>query len=109
MALLQLTRAQNAPQTENIPPPAPEGDLISFDENPPTHQPSEATSFMMEKENETSLAPLKSEKISEQENTWINLATTGALVFTEKYDGEANQYDVNSMYVYEMIKYEASQ
>ncbi|CAG8486644.1 1713_t:CDS:2 [Ambispora gerdemannii] len=47
---------------------------------------------------ETSLAPLKSEKISEQENAWINLATTGALVFAEKYDGEANQYDINSIW-----------
>ncbi|CAG8651213.1 12570_t:CDS:2 [Ambispora leptoticha] len=76
-ALLQLTRAQNAPQTENATPPAPEGDFISFDENQPTLQPNEQI-------------------------------TTGALVFAERYEGEAIQYDVNSMYVYEMLKKEAS-
>ncbi|RIB04721.1 hypothetical protein C2G38_2048189 [Gigaspora rosea] len=44
---------------------------------------------------ETTLAPQKSEKISEQESAWIDLATTGALIFAERYEGEANQYDVN--------------
>ncbi|CAG8816744.1 3399_t:CDS:2, partial [Cetraspora pellucida] len=39
---------QNTPQTENItpeqnPPSTPEGDLISFDKNPPTLQPREAS------------------------------------------------------------------
>ena len=48
--------------------------------------------------NETTLAPKRSEKISEKENAWLNLASTGALVFAEKYEGEAIQYDVNSMY-----------
>ncbi|CAG8669839.1 6663_t:CDS:2, partial [Paraglomus brasilianum] len=57
---------------------------------------------------ETTLAPNKSEKIDEKENAWLNLATTGALVFAEKYEGEAIQYDVNSMYIYEMLKNEAS-
>ena len=57
---------------------------------------------------ETTLAPNRSEKIDEKENAWLNLATTGALVFAEKYDGEAIQYDVNSMYIYEMLKKEAS-
>ncbi|RHZ85601.1 hypothetical protein Glove_63g120 [Diversispora epigaea] len=58
--------------------------------------------------NETTLAPKRSEKISEQEKAWINLATTGALIFAEKYDGEGSQYDVNSMYIFEMIKKDAS-
>ncbi|CAG8783834.1 3854_t:CDS:1, partial [Racocetra fulgida] len=49
-ALLQLTQAQNISQTGNtIQAPAPvdnlalasEGDLISFDKNPPTHQPAQ--------------------------------------------------------------------
>ncbi|RHZ77730.1 hypothetical protein Glove_174g76 [Diversispora epigaea] len=44
--------------------------------------------------NETTLAPKRSEKISEQEKAWINLATIGALIFAEKYDGEGSQYDV---------------
>ncbi|CAG8632368.1 2478_t:CDS:2, partial [Diversispora eburnea] len=57
---------------------------------------------------ETTLAPKRSEKIDEKENAWLNLASTGALVFAEKYEGEANQYDVNSMYIYEMLKKEAS-
>ncbi|CAG8681269.1 2991_t:CDS:2, partial [Scutellospora calospora] len=57
---------------------------------------------------ETTLALQKSEKISKQENTWIDLATTGALIFAERYEGEANQYDVNSMYIFEMIKKDAS-
>ncbi|CAG8818773.1 5506_t:CDS:1, partial [Racocetra fulgida] len=57
---------------------------------------------------ETTLAPQKSEKISEQESAWIDLATTGALIFAERYEGEANQYDVNSMYIFEMIKKDAS-
>ncbi|CAG8795854.1 42658_t:CDS:2, partial [Gigaspora margarita] len=57
---------------------------------------------------ETTLAPKKSEKISEQENAWLNLASIGALVFAEKYEGEAIQYDVNSMYIYEMLNKEAS-
>ncbi|CAG8686129.1 14118_t:CDS:2, partial [Racocetra fulgida] len=49
------------------------------------------------------------EKTNEQkENAWLNLATTGTLVFAEKYEGEAIQYDVNSMYTYEMLKKEAS-
>ncbi|CAG8697013.1 12214_t:CDS:2, partial [Ambispora leptoticha] len=34
-----------------------------------------------------------SKKIDEKENAWLNLASTGALVFAEKYEGEANQYD----------------
>ncbi|RHZ79323.1 hypothetical protein Glove_149g153 [Diversispora epigaea] len=58
--------------------------------------------------NETTLAPKRSEKISEQEKAWINLATTGALIFAEKYDGEGSQYDVNSMYIFEMIKKDAT-
>ncbi|CAG8636289.1 10854_t:CDS:2, partial [Diversispora eburnea] len=58
--------------------------------------------------NETTLAPKRGEKISEQEKAWIDLATTGALIFAEKYEGEAIQYDVNSMYIYEMLKKEAS-
>ncbi|RHZ67234.1 hypothetical protein Glove_302g42 [Diversispora epigaea] len=58
--------------------------------------------------NETTLASRRNEKISEQEKTWIDLATTGALIFAEKYEGEAIQYDVNSMYIYEMLKKEAS-
>ncbi|CAG8673692.1 11100_t:CDS:1, partial [Paraglomus occultum] len=57
---------------------------------------------------ETTLAPNRSEKIDEKENAWLNLATTGALVFAEKYEGEVIQYDVNSMYIYEMLKKEAS-
>ncbi|CAG8797550.1 23552_t:CDS:1, partial [Gigaspora rosea] len=56
----------------------------------------------------TTLAPKRSEKIDEKENAWLNLASTGALVFAEKYEGEAIQYDVNSMYIYEMLKKEAS-
>ncbi|CAG8741569.1 10603_t:CDS:2, partial [Dentiscutata heterogama] len=32
------------------------------------------------------------EKISE-ESVWIDLATTGALIFAERYEGEANQYN----------------
>ncbi|CAG8606367.1 3063_t:CDS:2, partial [Scutellospora calospora] len=42
---------------------------------------------------ETTLAPQKSKKISEQESVWIDLATTGALIFAERYEGKANQYD----------------
>ncbi|CAG8480231.1 2148_t:CDS:2 [Scutellospora calospora] len=42
---------------------------------------------------ETTLVLQKSEKISEQESVWIDLAITGALIFTERYEGEANQYD----------------
>ncbi|RHZ89290.1 hypothetical protein Glove_16g51 [Diversispora epigaea] len=57
---------------------------------------------------ETTLASKRSEKIDEKENAWLNLASTGTLVFAEKYEGEANQYDVNSMYIYEMLKKEAS-
>ncbi|RIB21195.1 hypothetical protein C2G38_2177342 [Gigaspora rosea] len=57
---------------------------------------------------EPTLAPQKSEKISEQESAWIDLATTGALIFAERYEGEANQYDVNSMYIFEIIKKDAS-
>ncbi|CAJ0870849.1 7026_t:CDS:2, partial [Entrophospora sp. SA101] len=57
---------------------------------------------------ETTLAPNRRGKIDEKENAWLNLATTGALVFAEKYEGEAIQYDVNSMYIYEMLKKEAS-
>ncbi|CAG8816887.1 16296_t:CDS:2, partial [Cetraspora pellucida] len=34
--------------------------------------------------------------------------TTGALIFAERYEGEANQYDVNSMYIFEIIKKDAS-
>ncbi|CAG8849047.1 423_t:CDS:2, partial [Gigaspora margarita] len=56
----------------------------------------------------TTLAPKRSEKIDEKENVWLNFASTGALVFAEKYEGEAIQYDVNSMYIYEMLKKEAS-
>ncbi|CAG8801120.1 14147_t:CDS:2, partial [Gigaspora margarita] len=49
-ALLQLTQAQNASQTENVipapapvenPAPIPEGDLISFDKNLLMHQPAQ--------------------------------------------------------------------
>ncbi|CAG8510137.1 2386_t:CDS:2, partial [Scutellospora calospora] len=57
---------------------------------------------------ETTLAPQKSEKISEQESAWIDLATTSALIFAERYEGEANQYDINSIYIFEMIKKDAS-
>ncbi|CAG8637583.1 17017_t:CDS:1 [Acaulospora morrowiae] len=57
---------------------------------------------------ETTLAPLKSGKISKQEKAWIDLASTGALIFAEKYEREAIQYDVNSMYIYIMLKKEAS-
>jgi len=57
---------------------------------------------------ETTLVPERSEKVDEKENAWLNLASTGALVFAEKYEGEAIQYDVNSMYIYEMLKKEAS-
>ncbi|CAG8547360.1 16443_t:CDS:2, partial [Cetraspora pellucida] len=57
---------------------------------------------------ETTLAPQKSEKISEQESAWIDLATTGALIFAERYEAEANQYNVNSMYIFEMIKKDTS-
>ncbi|RHZ75035.1 hypothetical protein Glove_218g53 [Diversispora epigaea] len=57
---------------------------------------------------ETTLAPKRSEKIDEKENAWLNLASTGTLIFAEKYKGEDNQYDVNSMYIYEMLKKEAS-
>ncbi|CAJ0630229.1 10738_t:CDS:2 [Entrophospora sp. SA101] len=161
-----VTPEQNTPQTENVTPEqnlpsTPEGDLISFDENPPTLQPREATNgfefydgkrkwygvkedfcalhnkyhfikanngetimeaykrindeseAIAKKTNgridmQTTLAPQKSEKISEQESAWIDLATTGALIFAERYEGEANQYDVNSMYIFEMIKKDAS-
>ncbi|KAF0347919.1 hypothetical protein F8M41_015694 [Gigaspora margarita] len=46
-ALLQLTQAQNASHAENATPEqnqvlVPKSDLISFDENPPMHQPIEA-------------------------------------------------------------------
>ncbi|CAG8588817.1 11581_t:CDS:2, partial [Scutellospora calospora] len=41
---------------------------------------------------ETTLAPQK------------NLATTGTLIFAKRYEEKANQYDVNSMYIFEMIK-----
>ncbi|CAG8851569.1 18533_t:CDS:1, partial [Racocetra persica] len=57
---------------------------------------------------ETTLAPQKSKKISDQENVWIDLATTGALIFAERYKEEANQYDINSIYIFEMIKKDAS-
>ncbi|CAG8825881.1 22437_t:CDS:2, partial [Cetraspora pellucida] len=30
--------------------------------------------------------------------------TTGTLIFAKRYKGEANQYDVNSMYIFEIIK-----
>ncbi|RIB03038.1 hypothetical protein C2G38_2289349 [Gigaspora rosea] len=196
-AFLQLTQAQNASHAENATPEqnqvlVPKGDLISFDENPPMHQPIEArepavdpgigssskqnsvnyrnktiliykniangfefydgnrkwygvkedfrglsnkyyfiktdlkettieaykrineeSKAIAEKTNrqvdiKTTLAPKRSEKIDEKENAWLNLASTGALVFAEKYEGEAIQYDVNSMYIYEMLKKEAS-
>ncbi|CAG8668453.1 13988_t:CDS:2 [Acaulospora morrowiae] len=42
-------------------------------------------------------APRKSEKISEQEKAWIDLASTGALIFAEKYEGEAIQYDFHTI------------
>ncbi|CAJ0643571.1 6071_t:CDS:2 [Entrophospora sp. SA101] len=207
-----VTPEQNTPQTENVtpeqnPPSTPEGDLISFDENPPTLQPREASApavdpgigssskqnivnyqdktilihkniangfefydgkrkwygvkedfcalsnkyyfiksdlkettieaykriikeseTIAEKTNgqvdmrksgsytltslklfkETTLVSKRSEKVNEKENAWLNLASTGALVFAERYEGEAIQYDVNSMYVYEMLKKEAS-
>ncbi|CAG8434433.1 1377_t:CDS:2, partial [Diversispora eburnea] len=38
---------------------------------------------------EITLAPKRSEKVDEKENAWLNLATTGALVFAERYKGEA--------------------
>ncbi|CAG8686726.1 15841_t:CDS:2, partial [Dentiscutata heterogama] len=57
---------------------------------------------------ETTLVSKRSEKVNEKENAWLNLASTGALVFAERYEGEAIQYDVNSMYIYEMLKKEAS-
>ncbi|CAG8661520.1 11595_t:CDS:2, partial [Diversispora eburnea] len=33
--------------------------------------------------------PKRSEKVDEKENAWLDLATTGALVFAERYEGEA--------------------
>nr|CAG8574154.1 3962_t:CDS:2 [Entrophospora candida] len=200
-----ITPERNTPQTENVtpeqnPPSTPEGDLISFDENPPTLQLREASApavdpeigsstkrnktiliyknipnviefydkkrkwygvkedfctlsnkyyfikadnsetieeaykrineeseAIAEKTNglvdmwksgsytltslklfrETTLALNRRGKIDEKENAWLNLATTGALVFAEKYE-EAIQYDVNLMYIYEMLKKEAS-
>ncbi|CAG8483617.1 25163_t:CDS:2, partial [Racocetra persica] len=56
----------------------------------------------------TTLAPKRSEKIDKKENAWLNLASTGTLVFAEKYEGEAIQYNVNSMYIYEILKKETS-
>ncbi|RHZ81977.1 hypothetical protein Glove_115g114 [Diversispora epigaea] len=146
---------------------APDDDLLSFNENPLTHQPREGplngiefyngkrkwygvkedfhtlynkyhfikadntetvietykriieeSEAIAEKTNrqinilklfrETTLAPKRNEKIDEKKNAWLNLTSSGALVFAEKYEGEANQYDVNSMYIYEMLKKEAS-
>ncbi|CAJ0626785.1 3504_t:CDS:1 [Entrophospora sp. SA101] len=48
-----VTPEQNTPQTENVtpeqnPPSTPEGDLISFDENPPTLQPREASALAVD-------------------------------------------------------------
>ncbi|CAG8483253.1 11149_t:CDS:2 [Cetraspora pellucida] len=200
-AFLQLTQAQNASHAENATPeqnqlPVPKGDLISFDENPPMHQPIEArepavdpgigfsskqnsvnyrnktiliykniangfefynrnrkwygvkedfrglsnkyyfiktdlkettievykrineeSKAIAEKTNrqvdmrksgsytltslnlfrKTTLAPKRSEKIDEKENAWLNLASTGALVFAEKYEEEAIQYDFRTI------------
>ncbi|RHZ89406.1 hypothetical protein Glove_14g2 [Diversispora epigaea] len=200
LRLMQTPAPVGNPPIQN-PAPAPDDDLISFNENPPTHQPREATTpapdpeigsntkqnktilihkniangiefyngkrkwysvkedfhalynkyhfikadntetvietykriieeseAIVEKTNrqidmrksgsytltslklfrETTLAPKRSEKIDEKENAWLNLASSGALVFAEKYEGEANQYDINSMYIYEMLKKEAS-
>ncbi|CAG8640166.1 2005_t:CDS:2, partial [Diversispora eburnea] len=53
-------------------------------------------------------APKRSEKVDEKENAWLNLVTTDALVFVERYEKEAIQYNVNSMYVFEMLKKEVS-
>ncbi|CAG8653274.1 9828_t:CDS:2, partial [Diversispora eburnea] len=54
----------------------------------------------------------ESEAIAEKTNRQVDMrkseTSTGALVFAEKYEGEANQYDVNSMYIYEILKKEAS-
>ncbi|CAG8607063.1 10304_t:CDS:2, partial [Scutellospora calospora] len=52
----------------------------------------------------------ESEAIAKKTNSRIDmhLATTSALIFAERYEGEANQYDLNSMYIFEMIKKDAS-
>ncbi|CAG8673756.1 18651_t:CDS:2, partial [Acaulospora morrowiae] len=96
---------QNAPQAENATPEQNpvstlEGDLISFDKNPPTHHPREARELAVDPEIRFTT--------NEQEKAWIDLVSTGTLIFAEKYKGEAIQYDVNSMYIYEMLKKEAS-
>ncbi|CAG8589250.1 66_t:CDS:2 [Ambispora leptoticha] len=140
-ALLRLTRAQNTPQIGNTTPaqnaPAIEGDLISFDKNPPTYQPREVNVPAVDPEigpsiernktiliyknipnglefhdannEETTIEAYKrinkeSEAIAEKTNGQVDMPTTGALVFAERYEGEAIRYDVNSMYVYEMLK-----
>ncbi|CAG8622252.1 15974_t:CDS:2, partial [Cetraspora pellucida] len=185
-----ITPEQNTPQTENVtseqnPLATPESDFISFDENPPTLQPREASAPAIDpriRESEMSQRleaqhprysasfSLKQNSMSYQDKTilihknianrfefydgkrkWYgvkedfcalynkyhfikanngetimeaykrinneseaiakktnNLATTGALIFAERYEGEANQYDINSMYIFEMIKKDAS-
>ncbi|CAG8535330.1 4069_t:CDS:2, partial [Scutellospora calospora] len=52
----------------------------------------------------------ESEAIAKKTNGKIDmhLATTGALIFAEKYEREANQYDINSIYIFKMIKKDAS-
>ncbi|CAG8610914.1 7150_t:CDS:1, partial [Ambispora leptoticha] len=57
---------------------------------------------------ETTLVSKRSEKIDEKENAWLNLASIGILVFAKKYEEEAIQYDVNLMYIYEILKKEVS-
>ena len=38
------------------------------------------------------------EAITQDEMTWIENTTTGAIIFNEEYEGEAWKYDVKSMY-----------
>ena len=38
------------------------------------------------------------EDITEREAEWLENASTGAMVFGEKYEGEAWKYDINSHY-----------
>ncbi|CAG8836199.1 5141_t:CDS:2, partial [Racocetra persica] len=42
---------------------------------------------------ETTLVSKRSKKVNEKENAWLNLASTDALVFAKRYEGEAIQYD----------------
>ncbi|CAG8715429.1 13416_t:CDS:2, partial [Acaulospora morrowiae] len=87
--------------------PAPEGNLISFDENPLT---------AYKRIND------ELEAIAEKTNDRIDMCKSGNYTLTsiklfkettlaplkKKYEREAIQYDVNLMYIYEMLKKEAS-